>query len=113
MLYYSIKSLVVLDHFLMVAPALLVGSGSNGLAHHSVDVPFSPVFLASLDHFFEFDQKSNIFLVLFLIPVRSGESFFVVWNLFKTVNDFFRPEDPWFDLVDGNLVGVEVEGLSG
>lgn len=64
-------------HFLVVASTLFVGSSSDGLAHHSVEVPFAPVLLSSLDHFFEFYEEANISLVFLLIPVRSGE-FFVV-----------------------------------
>ena len=112
MLDNSIKSFIMLDHLLVMTPALFMGSSSNGLAHHSVDVPFSSIFLASLYHFFEFDQESNVFLIFFIIPMRCGECFFVVLSLFKTVDNLFRSKDPRFNFIDGNLVTVIVQWFS-
>ena len=55
MLDNSIEGFVMFDQFLMVASALLMRSGSDCLAHHSVEVPFSFVLFASFNHIFEFD----------------------------------------------------------
>ena len=96
------------DQFLVVAPALFVRSGSNGLAHHSVEMPFSFILFASLNHIFEFDQEFDVFFVFFIVPVRSGICFFVVSRVGKAVNGFFGSKNPRFNLVDGHLVGIEV-----
>ena len=55
MLDNSIEGFVMFDQFLVMASALLMRSGSDGLAHHSVEVPFSFVLFASFNHIFEFD----------------------------------------------------------
>lgn len=102
----------MLDHLLVMTPALFVGSSSNGLAHHSVDVPFSSIFLASLDHFFEFDQEVNIFSVLFIIPVRSGKSFLVACSILKAIDNFFGSKNPGFNFIDGDLVTINIVFIS-
>ena len=100
------------DQFLVVAPALLMRSGSDGLAHHSIEVPFSFVLFASFNHFFEFDQEFNVFFIFFIVPVRSGICFFVVSRVRKAVNGFLGSKNPRFNLVDGHLVRIKVLGLS-
>ena len=112
MLDDSFEIFVVFDHFLMMASALLVRTGSNSFAHHSVEVPFPFVFLASFNHLFELDQKINIFVVFFISPVRSGEWFFVVWSIIKTKNNFFGSENPRLDFIERNIGTIEVLGLS-
>lgn len=66
---HSLHCLVVFHHLLVVASALLVGTAADGLAHHAVEVPLPPVFLAAFDHRFEFDEEADVLVVLFLTPV--------------------------------------------
>ena len=99
-------------HFLVVASALFVRTSSNGFAHHSVDVPFSSVFLASFNHIFEFDQKINIFVIFFISPVRCWVSLFGIWGILEAKNNFFWSKNPRLDLVEGDRGWSDVLRLS-
>jgi len=112
MLDDSFKSLVVFDHLLMMASALFVGTSANGFAHHPVEVPFPFVFLAAFNDILEPDEKIHIFMVFFISPVRSREWFFGVLSIIKTKNNFFRPENPRLDFVEGNSSTIDVLRLS-
>jgi hypothetical protein len=68
----SLNGVIVFDHFLVVAPALFVGTGADELAHDSVEVPFSPLLSLPLNNFSELEQELDVFLVLGFVPVRSG-----------------------------------------
>jgi len=112
MLYDSFKVFVVFDHFLMMASTLFMRTSSDSFAHHSVEVPFSLVFLAPFNDFPEFDEKINIFLIFFISPVRSRECFFGIWGIIKTKNNFFRPENPRLDCIERYIGAIEVLRLS-
>jgi hypothetical protein len=75
----SFDCLVVFYHLLVVTSALFMGTAADGLAHHAVEVPLPPVFLAALYHRFEFDEEADIFVVLFLSPVAFRELFARSW----------------------------------
>lgn len=94
----------------MMAPALFVGPRSDGLAHHSVEMPFSSYLFTSLDYIFEFHQEFDVFLVFFIIPVVSPVSCFF-FGIFHTVNHFFGFENPRLDLFEGRLITLNSLGM--
>lgn len=94
MLKNPINSSVVFDHFLMMAPTLLMRSWSHKLAHDPIQMPFSTALLLSLQDLTKFKQKSYIFLVFFRIPVWSWELALHRGRFFKTIDDLFGSKHP-------------------
>lgn len=99
----SLYSPVVLDHLLVVTAALLVRTAGDSLAHHAVEVPLPAVFLASLQHRFEFEEKLHIFVVLILTPMGFGVLLpRSCLDFFQTVNYLLGPENPGLHRVAGH-----------
>lgn len=99
----AVQGFVMFDHLLMVTPTLFMGTTANCLAHHAVEVPLPSVFLASLNHRFEFEQETHIFLIFLVSPMRSRVLFArTSLTLIQTVNHLFRSEDPGLYRVPGD-----------
>lgn len=98
MLYDSIDGLVVLDHLLVVAAALLMGARPQKLAHNSVEVPLTTLLLLPLYHLPKLDQEINVFSILILRPVRSRILLLCWREVIEAVNHLLGPEHPRLEL---------------
>ena len=113
----SIDGPVVLDHLLVVAAALLVGTSPEEFAHDPVEVPLAALLLLTFNHLSEFHQKLDVFPIFFLSPM-GGRVLLLNWRaVIKTINDLLGPEDPGFKLgefpVKGGRSGSVLGGLMG
>lgn len=99
------NSPIILDHLLMMAPALLMRPSPNMFAHDPIQMPFSSPLLLSFNYLSKSHQEIHVFLVLLLVPVR-GREFLLRWrHVIQTVDHFFRAEDPGLEFAK---VGVEL-----
>jgi hypothetical protein len=119
MLDDSFDGSIILDHLLVVAAALLVGTRPQELAHDAVEVPLATLLLLSLYHLSKFHQEVDVFSILLVSPVRSGVLLLYWRAVIQTINHLLGPEHPGLKftqlLVDcghvGNTLGALLEVL--
>lgn len=111
----SIDRSVVLDHLLMMAAALFMGTRADKFAHDPVEMPLTTLLLFTLYHLTELHQKLHVFPIFLLSPVGGGELFLNWRAVIKTINDLLGPEHPRLKfgefLVEGGRFGSVLGGL--